>query len=65
VNAIKMDNLSWPYHMSDLGYWQSQAAATYGIQSIPQAFLIDPQGKIVGAYQAAEEAEGDIRKLAQ
>ena len=64
VNAIQQDHLSWPNHMSDLGYWQSQAAAAYGIQSIPQAFLIDPQGKIIGKYQAAEEAEGDIRKLA-
>ena len=49
--------------MSDLGYWSSAAAAAYGVQFIPQAFLIDPNGKILGKYQAAEEAEGDIKKL--
>jgi thiol-disulfide isomerase/thioredoxin len=62
VNAIKQDNLSWPYHMSDLGYWNSAPAAAYGVQYIPQAFLIDPNGKILGKYNTAEEAEGDIKK---
>jgi thiol-disulfide isomerase/thioredoxin len=65
VNAIQQDHLNWPNHMSDLGYWNSAAAASYGIQSIPQAFLIDPAGKIVGKYQAAEEAEADLRRLAK
>lgn len=65
VNAIKADHLNWPYHMSDLGYWQSAAAAAYGVQYIPQAFLIDPQGKIIGKYNTGEEAEGDIRKLSK
>lgn len=65
VNAIKADNLNWPYHMSDLGGWQSKPAVLYGIQYIPQAFLIDPNGKIIGKYMKAEEAEGDIEKLTQ
>ncbi len=63
VNAIKADNLNWPYHMSDLGYWQSAAAAAYGVQYIPQAFLLDPNGKIIGKYNTGEEAEADIKKL--
>jgi thiol-disulfide isomerase/thioredoxin len=62
-NAIKADNLDWPYHLSDLGYWQSAAAATYGIQYIPQAFLIDANGKIVGKYNSGEEATRDLEKL--
>jgi len=65
VGAIKADHLSWPYHMSDLGYWQSKAAALYGIQFIPQAFLLDPKGNIVGVYHVGEEAEPELRKLAQ
>lgn len=45
--AIKKDNLSWKYHVSDLKGWNSSAASKYRVSSIPQSFLIDPQGKII------------------
>lgn len=61
--AVTEDKLSWEFHMSDLGYWDSKPAAVYGVQYIPQAFLIGPDGKIVGKYNLAEEAAGDIEKL--
>jgi len=64
VKAIEADHLSWPYHMSDLGGWQSQAAAAYGIQAIPQAYLLDENGKIIGKWQTAEQAEEMLSKLA-
>src|SRR5690348_6382609 len=35
MKAIAQDNLEWKNHVSDLMFWQSQAAATYGVQSIP------------------------------
>lgn len=63
VNAIKQDGLTWPNHISDLGGWGSGAAALYGVQYIPQAFLIDPNGKVIGKYGAAEEAENDLKNL--
>jgi thiol-disulfide isomerase/thioredoxin len=63
VRAIQQDGLTWPNHMSDLQQWNSQPAAAYGVQFIPQAFLIDPKGKIVGVYHTAEESENDIKKL--
>jgi peroxiredoxin len=47
VRAIKEDNLTW-MHVSDLKFWDNAAAKLYHIQSIPQNFLIDPSGKIVG-----------------
>jgi thiol-disulfide isomerase/thioredoxin len=62
INAIQKDNLTWPYHISDLGAWQSKAASLYGIQFIPQAFLVDADGKIIGKYNTAEEAQGDLEK---
>jgi thiol-disulfide isomerase/thioredoxin len=65
VNAIKQDGLSWPNHISDLGFWNSKAAAAYGVQFIPQSFLVDPKGNIVAKYNVAEEAEKDLRKLAE
>ena len=46
-NAIKNDNLSWKYHVSDLSGWYSEAVKLYGIRSVPQSFLVNPKGKIV------------------
>jgi len=65
--AIEKDGLLWPYHMSDLNptQWQSAACPVYGIQYIPQAFLLDPNGKVLGKYMRAEEAESDIKKYVQ
>jgi thiol-disulfide isomerase/thioredoxin len=66
VNAIKQDNLVWPYHMSDLVDWNTGNCApanAYGVQFIPQGFLIDPNGKIIGKYQQTELAEEDIKKF--
>lgn len=47
VNAIKQDGLIWPNHVSDLKSWNSEAAAKYGVTSIPATFLIGRDGKIV------------------
>lgn len=61
--AIDKDGLSWPYHVSDLGAWKSEAAATYGIEFIPQAFLIGPDGTVVGKYASAAEAMNYLEQL--
>jgi thiol-disulfide isomerase/thioredoxin len=46
-SAIKQDQLDWKWHVSDLKRWQSEAAAVYGVNSIPMSFLIDENGVIV------------------
>jgi len=46
-NAITQDKLTWKWHVSDLGGWQSSAAALYGVSSIPMSFLIDEKGIII------------------
>ena len=46
VQAIKQDGLVWT-HVSDLKYFDSQAAHDYNINAIPFSILIDPNGKIV------------------
>jgi thiol-disulfide isomerase/thioredoxin len=61
--AIADDKLAWEYHMSDLGGWESKAAQLYGVQFIPQAFLVGPDGKVLATYQMAEQAEADLQKL--
>jgi thiol-disulfide isomerase/thioredoxin len=63
--AIEKDGLSWPYHMSDLNpqQWGSVVVNSYGIQSIPQCILLDPNGKVVGLYQTGEQATGDLNRF--
>jgi len=47
LDAIAKDNLTWT-HVSDLKFWNNEAAVLYHVQGIPFNFLIDPQGKIIG-----------------
>ena len=65
IAAIAKDGLIWPNHMSDLKGWQSVVSQSYGISYIPQAFLIGPDGTILGKYGRAEEALDDIKKYAE
>ncbi|MFZ6051683.1 peroxiredoxin family protein [Halocola ammonii] len=46
-SAIERDKLNWPYHVSDLKGWENEAAAMYGVNSIPMSFLIDENGIII------------------
>jgi thiol-disulfide isomerase/thioredoxin len=45
--AIKADSLTWPFHVSDLMFWNNAAAQQYQVYSIPTNFLIDGNGVIV------------------
>lgn len=47
MNAIHEDSLTWT-HISDLQFWNNSAAVLYNVKGIPQNFLVDPSGKIVG-----------------
>ena len=46
LKAIKADGLAWN-HVSDLKYFQSQAAQDYNISGIPFSILVDPSGVII------------------
>jgi peroxiredoxin len=46
MRAIKEDGLTWT-HVSDLKFWQSEAAKTYNVTGIPFSLLIDPNGVII------------------
>ncbi len=46
LQAIRQDGLTWT-HVSDLKYWQSEAAQTYNITGIPFSVLLDPNGVII------------------
>lgn len=47
VEAIAEDGLTWT-QVSDLKYFNSEAAELYQISAIPATYLIDPEGKIIG-----------------
>lgn len=59
--AIKKDKLTWT-HVSDLKKWQSGAAADYGVRSIPQTFLLDKEGRILGKNLKGKALEAKIQE---
>lgn len=62
VEAIAADNLSWA-HISDLKYWNSEAGKLYGIKSIPQNILIDPNGIIIEKNLRGEDLHTKLAEL--
>jgi len=46
VQAIQQDNLTWK-HVSDLQFWNSEAAQVYGVSSIPYTVLVDREGNVI------------------
>ncbi|MDB4925993.1 TlpA disulfide reductase family protein [Mucilaginibacter sp.] len=61
IAAIKADGLTWT-QVSDLKFWDNTVVKLYGITGIPQNYLIDPAGKIIGKNLKGEELE---RKLTE
>jgi len=63
TNAIKADKLDWPYHVSDLNYWQSKYAIIYGVNSIPANFLINGDGIIIAKNLRGSRLEEVLEQL--
>lgn len=61
IDAIKMDALAWT-QISDLQGWQNSVAKQFEIFSIPQNFLIDPNGVVIAKNLRGAALE---RKLAK
>jgi thiol-disulfide isomerase/thioredoxin len=62
LKAIYADKLAWT-HVSDLQFWQNAVAVQYGVGSIPQNFLIDPQGKIIAKGLRGDELEKKLSEI--
>lgn len=62
IEAIKKDNLTWT-NVSDLQFWNNAAAQLYHVGSIPQNFLIDPQGIIIAKNLRGPELEKKLCEL--
>lgn len=59
---ITQYNMDW-IHVSDLKFWQSQAAIAYGVNSIPATFLLDPEGKIIAKNLRGKALEEKLQEV--
>ncbi len=62
VGAIAQDGLPWK-HVSDLKYYNSEAAQEYQISAIPATYLIDPSGKIIAKGLRGESLIAKLKEL--
>lgn len=62
IDAIKKDGLTWT-HVSDLQYWKSEGAKTYGISAIPATVLIDKDGKIISKKLRGPSLDEKLKEI--
>jgi peroxiredoxin len=62
LQAIQQDQLNWT-HVSDLAFWNNAVAKLYKVQSIPQNFLLDPEGKIIGKNLRGEALDNFLTQV--
>ena len=60
--AIVEKELNWT-HLSDLKFWKTIAAETYGIRSIPSSILCDPTGKIIAIDLRGEKLGNKLKEI--
>jgi alkyl hydroperoxide reductase subunit AhpC len=61
-SAILQDNLTWT-HVSDLKYFNNEAAKLYAISSIPANFLLNEQGIIVAVNLRGDALGKKVKEL--
>ena len=62
VKAIADQKMPWT-HLSDLKGWRTVASSVYGVNSIPDNLLIDPQGKIVARGLRAQGLQSKLKEI--
>ena len=62
VQAIADQKMPWT-HLSDLQGWRTVASGVYGVNSIPDNLLIDPQGKIVARGLRAQGLQDKLKEI--
>jgi peroxiredoxin len=62
LKAIHDDGLTWT-HVSDLKYWNNEAAKLYGVRAIPFNLLLDKDGKIIAKNIRGEELQNKLAEL--
>ena len=54
LDAIKTDKLTWT-QVSDINFWDTEAAKLYNVRYIPQNAFVDAEGKIIARRVSEEE----------
>lgn len=62
LQAIQDDGLVWT-QVSDLKYWQSEGAQTYGVNGIPFTVLLDKDGRIIAKGLRGHELESKLAEI--
>jgi len=62
LQGISEDGLVWN-HVSDVKFWQCEAAQLYAVSSIPHTVLLDKDGTIVARNLSEEELKAKIAEL--
>jgi len=62
VSAIDKDDLDW-YHVSDLKFWNSSAAQTYNIRSIPANYLLNKKGEIIDKNLRGDALQAKLNEI--
>ena len=62
LEAIVKDGLNWT-QVSDLNGWSNSAGKLYGVGSIPQNFLIDPNGIIIGKNLRGDDLTNKLASI--
>jgi peroxiredoxin len=62
LKAIHTDGLTWT-QLSDLKFWDSKTAGLYAVRGIPQNFLLDPDGKIIGKNLRGDDLEDKLAEI--
>lgn len=62
LDAIQMDHLTWT-HVSDLQGWSNAVGLQFQITSIPQNFLIDPNGILIAKNLRGAELESKLASI--
>jgi peroxiredoxin len=62
LKAIKDDRLTWT-QVSDLKFWNSEAAKLYGVRAIPSNLLLSPDGTILAKNLTGEALHSKLEEL--
>ncbi len=60
LKAIEDDNLPW-IHISNLDFWNDPIARKYSIRAIPQSYLVDENGIVIGKNLRGKDLEEKIK----
>ena len=62
IKAIEQDKITY-IQVNDKVGWNSKTAGAYGVNAIPNTFLVDKTGKIVGIDLDGEQLENKVKEL--